>query len=81
MATTMAVEEKILGSKAVLNISTRDLTGEPFPHVTKQEFIQADLYRRLKAEFPSDDMSLAIHRWADARGATFTGGMRFMTNF
>jgi hypothetical protein len=53
---TMSLGEKTLASNSVLNVSSHDLVGEPFPHIAKQDFIQADLYRRLKAEFPPDEL-------------------------
>jgi hypothetical protein len=39
----------------MLTITTSDLTPKPFPFVLKQPFIEPELYRQLKAEFPPND--------------------------
>lgn len=33
-----------------------DVVAEPYPHVIKQDFIDPDLFQRLKREYPSDEM-------------------------
>ncbi len=37
----------------MLNVSRADVTQDPFPHVVKQGIIDAELYQRLRAEFPT----------------------------
>lgn len=40
----------------LLNLIPRDVCVEPFPHITKKDFIETSLYARLKAEFPPDEV-------------------------
>lgn len=36
-------------------VTKADVVVDPFPHCFKQPFVQPDLFKRLKEEFPSDD--------------------------
>jgi hypothetical protein len=53
---TTSPEKKTLTFNRVLNLSAEDVLGEPFPHIVKDDIIDPGLYRRLKAEYPSDDV-------------------------
>ena len=43
-------------SQQYLMVSKDDVKLDPFPHLFKQPFVRPDLFRRLKAEFPADDL-------------------------
>jgi hypothetical protein len=42
--------------RKTLNVSCQEVVSDPFPHITKETFIESNLYARLKAEFPPDDV-------------------------
>src|ERR1700730_4139962 len=53
---TITVQMQASRTTNVLNVDRADVVPEPFPHIMKDNFIDARLYARLKAEFPSDDI-------------------------
>jgi hypothetical protein len=53
---TITVQTQASRSTKVLNVDRADVVPEPFPHIMKDNFIEASLYARLKAEFPSDEI-------------------------
>ena len=42
--------------KSPFTFQPDDIVAEPFPHIVKDNFINPDLYKRLKEEYPSDDL-------------------------
>ncbi len=48
-------KERVTG-RGILNVSPEDVISQPFPHILKDNFVEPRLYRRLKAEFPPDEV-------------------------
>lgn len=48
------VNENQESRNPVFNVTPSEIVPSPYPHVAKQPLIQPELYRRLKAEFPSN---------------------------
>ena len=42
--------------KSIFQLSPADVVPRPFPHVIKQDILEPDFYRQLKAEFPVDSL-------------------------
>jgi len=52
--TTSAIESSAVES--MFQLSPTDVISRPFPHVIKQDILEPNCYRQLKAEFPADDL-------------------------
>ena len=43
-------------AKTVLMVTPEDVVSKPFPHLFKEPFVRPELFARLKAEFPADEV-------------------------
>jgi hypothetical protein len=49
-------ENQNVNQRDYFTVTKDDVSLDPFPHVFKQPFLQPELFRRLKAEFPPDEL-------------------------
>ena len=57
-------------SSSIFNVTRADVKTDPFPHVISEEFLNAELYSRLRADYPTEAF------FEDQKNATGLSGSR-----
>lgn len=61
----------------MLNVSRSDVTKDPFPHVVKQGILDAELYQRLRADYPTQQSFADQTELSGATGSRVGKGTGF----
>ena len=68
-ANDVSLDGEVSG-KSIFNVTPSDVKTDPFPHVVSEEFLDPDLYSRLRADYPTEAF------FEDQKNATGLSGSR-----